>query len=124
MPTDLGLKAMNAVHRGMLKVTGGRFGWELSRMPVLELTTTGRKSGQPRRTPVGKALIDNTLWIVFGDHGEAFGERHTGHHERSGRGHVLDGLAGDGGDIAVGEKFGEPRGLWRRDQRDAVGRRR
>src|SRR4029453_4281406 len=48
MPTDLGLKAMNAVHRGLLKVSGGRVGWDLSRMPVLELTTTGRKSGQPR----------------------------------------------------------------------------
>ena len=57
-------------------------------------------------------------------YGEAFGEGYARDHERAGRGHVLDGLAGHGGDIAVGEELGEPRGLRRRDQRDAVGRRR
>jgi deazaflavin-dependent oxidoreductase (nitroreductase family) len=48
MPSDLILKTMNTVHKGMLKITGGRFGWHLSGMPALELTTTGRKSGEPR----------------------------------------------------------------------------
>ena len=34
---------------GLLKVQlSGRVGWNASNMPVLELTTTGRKSGQPR----------------------------------------------------------------------------
>lgn len=28
------------------------------------LETTGRKSGQPRQTPVGNGLKDDTLWIV------------------------------------------------------------
>jgi deazaflavin-dependent oxidoreductase (nitroreductase family) len=32
------------------------------------LETTGRKSGQPRRTPVGKALEGDTFWIVA-EHG-------------------------------------------------------
>jgi deazaflavin-dependent oxidoreductase (nitroreductase family) len=32
------------------------------------LETTGRRSGQPRRTPVGKALDGDTLWIVA-EHG-------------------------------------------------------
>src|SRR6266545_1662808 len=48
MPTDLQLKAMNTLHRGLLKISGGRLGWRAGGMPVLELTTTGRKSGQPR----------------------------------------------------------------------------
>ena len=48
MPTDLTLKAMNAVHRTVLMVTGGRIGWTVANMPALELTTTGRRSGQPR----------------------------------------------------------------------------
>ena len=39
---------------------------------VVILETTGRKSGQPRRTPVGKAVIDNTLWIVA-EHGRRAG---------------------------------------------------
>jgi deazaflavin-dependent oxidoreductase (nitroreductase family) len=32
------------------------------------LETTGRKSGQPRRTPVGKAVDGDTFWIVA-EHG-------------------------------------------------------
>ena len=45
MPSDPVLKAMNTVHRFLLTVSGGRLGWEAARMPVLELTTTGCKSG-------------------------------------------------------------------------------
>ena len=33
------------------------------------LETTGRKSGEPRRTPVGKALEGDTFWIVA-EHGK------------------------------------------------------
>ncbi|MEV6871835.1 nitroreductase/quinone reductase family protein [Amycolatopsis sp. NPDC051128] len=47
MPSDFVLKTMNTVHRGLIKLTGGRAGWQVA-MPVLELTTVGRKSGQPR----------------------------------------------------------------------------
>jgi deazaflavin-dependent oxidoreductase (nitroreductase family) len=32
------------------------------------LETTGRKSGQPRRTPVGRVVDGNTVWIVA-EHG-------------------------------------------------------
>lgn len=32
------------------------------------LETTGRKSGEPRRNPVGNGLIGNTFWIVA-EHG-------------------------------------------------------
>ena len=35
---------------------------------VALLETTGRKSGQPRRNPVGKLIEDDTLWIVS-EHG-------------------------------------------------------
>lgn len=48
MPSDFALKTMNTVHRTLMKLSGGRFGWSVADMPVLELTTTGRKSGQPR----------------------------------------------------------------------------
>jgi deazaflavin-dependent oxidoreductase (nitroreductase family) len=39
---------------------------------IVILETTGRKSGQPRRTPVGKALVGDTLWIVA-EHGRRAG---------------------------------------------------
>jgi deazaflavin-dependent oxidoreductase (nitroreductase family) len=32
------------------------------------LETTGRRSGQPRRTPVGRALEGDTLWVIA-EHG-------------------------------------------------------
>ena len=48
MPGDLFFKVMNTVHRTLLVATRGRVGWEAGKMPVLQLTTTGRKSGQPR----------------------------------------------------------------------------
>ncbi len=50
MPSDFALKTMNRIHKGMMSLSGGRLGWTASKMPVLELTTTGRKSGQPRST--------------------------------------------------------------------------
>ena len=48
MPSDGYLKAMNRVHKGLLRLSGGRLGWTVADMPVLELTTTGRRSGRPR----------------------------------------------------------------------------
>ena len=39
---------MNGMHRGLLKASGGHLGWTAAGMPVLELTTTGRKSGTSR----------------------------------------------------------------------------
>lgn len=56
---------MNAIHRGVLLLSGGRLGWEAANMPVLELTTTGRKSGQPRSVMLTSPLqIDGTIVIV------------------------------------------------------------
>jgi deazaflavin-dependent oxidoreductase (nitroreductase family) len=39
-----------------------RAGLPLPGLVILE--TTGRKSGEPRRTPVGKALEGDTLWVL------------------------------------------------------------
>ncbi len=50
MPSDTILKLMNRTHRILIAATGGRVGRSFSGMPVLELTTTGRKSGQLRST--------------------------------------------------------------------------
>jgi hypothetical protein len=32
------LKTSNAIHRGLLKLSGGRLGWDLGNMPVVEPT--------------------------------------------------------------------------------------
>ena len=65
MPSDFALKTMNTVHRTVLKLTGGRIGWTGYGMPVLELTTIGRKSGQPRTVILTSPLqLDDTIVVV------------------------------------------------------------
>lgn len=69
MPSDVVFKAMNALHRILLKVSGGRRGWTAQDMPVLELTTTGRKSGQPRSVMLTSPLQDGTALVVVASRG-------------------------------------------------------
>ncbi|MDT4899326.1 MAG: hypothetical protein QOJ78_256, partial [Pseudonocardiales bacterium] len=69
MPSDLFLKSMNAVHRILLKITGNRAGWDVSGMPVLELTTVGRKSGQRRATMLTAPLIEGDTIVVVASRG-------------------------------------------------------
>lgn len=69
MPSDLILKSMNALHRGMLKLSGGRLGWDALNMPVLELTTTGRKSGQPRAVMLTSPLQEGDTIVVVASRG-------------------------------------------------------
>lgn len=69
MASDLGFKAMNAVHRVVIKLTGGRVGWAAQDMPVLELTTIGRKSGQPRTVMLTSPVQEGTVLVVVASRG-------------------------------------------------------
>jgi deazaflavin-dependent oxidoreductase (nitroreductase family) len=69
MPNDLFLKAANAVHRNLLKLSGGRVGGNLSSMPVLELITTGRKTGQQRSVMLTSPLQDGDSIVVVASRG-------------------------------------------------------
>jgi deazaflavin-dependent oxidoreductase (nitroreductase family) len=69
MPSDTLLKTMNAVHRGLLKVSGGRLGWRFSGMPVLELTTIGRKTGQPRTVMLTSPVRDGSAIVLVASRG-------------------------------------------------------
>lgn len=65
MPSDLQLKTMNRVHRVLLTISGGRLGWKAGRMPVLELTTVGRRSGRRHTVMLTSPLQEgNTIVIV------------------------------------------------------------
>ena len=77
--------------------TAARTGLPLPAVVLLE--TTGRRSGKPRRTPVGKALVGDTLWVVA-EHGRRASyvrnieasprvRVRIGRHWRTGTGHVL-----------------------------------
>ena len=69
MPADLVLKTMNATHRAMLKLSGGRVGWSGMGMPVVELTTTGRKSGQRRAVMLTAPVHDGDTYVVVASRG-------------------------------------------------------
>jgi deazaflavin-dependent oxidoreductase (nitroreductase family) len=68
MPSDFALKTMNAVHRGLIKLTGGKVGWHAA-MPVLELTTIGRKSGQPRSVLLTSPHQEGDTLVVVASRG-------------------------------------------------------
>lgn len=69
MPSDLALKTMNAVHRVIRGVSFGRLGWTGLNMPVLELTTTGRKSGQPRTVLLTSPVQEGDTYVVVASRG-------------------------------------------------------
>jgi len=73
MPSKMTLVAMNAVHRAVIAVSFGKLGWTLSGRPALELTTTGRKSGQPRSTMLTSPL---QIGDALGGGGLAGGDDH------------------------------------------------
>lgn len=69
VPSDLVLKATNAVHRTLLRVSGGRVGHEAAGMPVLELVTTGRRSGAPRAVMLTTPMREGEAYVVVASRG-------------------------------------------------------
>jgi len=69
MPSDRTLKTMNGVHRLILGVTRGKAGWTAGNMPVLELTTIGRKSGEPRSCLLTSPLQENSEIVIVASRG-------------------------------------------------------
>jgi deazaflavin-dependent oxidoreductase (nitroreductase family) len=66
---DVGFKVMNAVHRGLLAATGGRFPRSLMGMTPVELRTIGRKSGQSRSTMLTSPINDDTRVVLVASKG-------------------------------------------------------
>jgi deazaflavin-dependent oxidoreductase (nitroreductase family) len=69
MPSDLFLKGMNTVHRTLLRISGGHLGWQTANMPVVELTTTGRKSGRPHTVLLTSPVRDGEAIVVVASRG-------------------------------------------------------
>jgi deazaflavin-dependent oxidoreductase (nitroreductase family) len=69
VPSDLVFKGANLVHRTLLRVSGGRLGSRFGSMPVLELTTTGRKSGQPRTVILTSPVQLGDAYVVVASRG-------------------------------------------------------
>ena len=69
MLPDVVFKAMNLIHRGVHTATRGRLGWDFMNRPVLELTTTGRKSGQRRSVILTSPVQEGSTIVVVGSRG-------------------------------------------------------
>ena len=69
MPSDFALKSMNAMHRGLMKLSFGKLGWQAGTMPVVELTTTGRKSGKQRTVLLTSPLQIGDAYVVVASRG-------------------------------------------------------
>ncbi len=60
---------MNRVHRVLLAASGGHFGWSFYGMPVIELTTTGRRSGEPRTTMLTSPYQEGSSIVIVASRG-------------------------------------------------------
>ena len=69
MPSDLQLKTMNAIHRGILAMSFGKLGWNAAGMPALELTTVGRKSGQKRSVMLTSPVQQGDTIVIVASRG-------------------------------------------------------
>jgi deazaflavin-dependent oxidoreductase (nitroreductase family) len=69
VPRDRTLKTLNAIHRVLLKVSGGRVGWRAQKMPVVELTTVGRRSGRAHAVMLTSPVQEGASFVVVASRG-------------------------------------------------------
>jgi deazaflavin-dependent oxidoreductase (nitroreductase family) len=66
---DAVARLVNTVHRGVFTATNGRLLGKLGGMPVVLLTTTGRKSGQPRTTMLTSPMQECDRIVLVASYG-------------------------------------------------------
>src|SRR3954447_21407289 len=66
---DLVARGLNVLHKGILKASGGRVGDKGFGMPVVILTTTGRKSGKRRETMLTTPVHDDGRVVLVASYG-------------------------------------------------------
>ena len=66
---DVIAKGLSQFHAAVLRASGGRIGRSGFGMPVVILTTTGRKSGQPRSTTLTSPIQDGDTVVLVASYG-------------------------------------------------------
>ena len=61
---SLGFRILGGIHKRVYRLTGGKVGGRIGKAPVLLLTATGRKSGQPRTQPLLYAQADEGYVLI------------------------------------------------------------
>jgi len=64
------IRAMGRTHRAVYRLSGGRLLGRVAGMPVLMLTTTGRRTGRARTTPLTYFELGADIAIVASNGGE------------------------------------------------------
>jgi deazaflavin-dependent oxidoreductase (nitroreductase family) len=65
---DVLARAITTVHTQVYRRTGGKLGGKVGPTTMGLLTTTGRKSGQPRTTPLN-IMADGDRWLLVASYG-------------------------------------------------------
>jgi deazaflavin-dependent oxidoreductase (nitroreductase family) len=68
---NLGFRILGGIHRRVYRVTGGKVGGKIGRLPVLLLTTIGRKSGQLRTQPLAYTRAGDGYAVIASKGGAA-----------------------------------------------------
>jgi deazaflavin-dependent oxidoreductase (nitroreductase family) len=68
---DFFSKVFGGLHRAAFDLSKGRVGGHAFGMPVVKLTTIGRKSGKPRDTMLGTPVHDDTRVVLIASYGGA-----------------------------------------------------
>ena len=68
---DLGFRIFGSVHRRVYRLTGGKVGGQIGKLPVLLLTTIGRKSGRPRTQPLAYTRAGDGYAVIASKGGAA-----------------------------------------------------
>jgi deazaflavin-dependent oxidoreductase (nitroreductase family) len=66
---DAGFRALNALHRGVLRVSGGRVGGRAFGMEVVELETVGRRTGRPHVATLTVPVVEGTTLVLVASKG-------------------------------------------------------
>jgi deazaflavin-dependent oxidoreductase (nitroreductase family) len=61
---------MWTLHKAAYKITGGKVGGRMNSMPVLLMTTTGRKSGEPREVALTYVPAGRNMAVIGSNVGE------------------------------------------------------
>jgi deazaflavin-dependent oxidoreductase (nitroreductase family) len=70
-PTNLFFRMLGGIHRRVYLLSGGKLGGRIGKLPVLLLTTTGRKSGRPRTQPLTYTNATNGYAVIASKGGAA-----------------------------------------------------
>ena len=61
---NLGFRILGGIHKLVYRLTGGKVGGRIGKLPVLLLTTIGRKSGQPRTQPLAYTRVGDGYAVI------------------------------------------------------------